>query len=92
MNTNKTSSKASLTSLVSEDLLKFEDDLSSSMDAGMTRSHSGSALSGGAVVLEDGSARDTQSLHEIDGTSRLSPDKQRHVPALTQAQQRAITG
>ena len=55
----------------------------------MKRSQSGSALSAGRELDVSG---DSRSLQDVDALIRLSPEKHIHVPALSEAMQKAITG
>lgn len=77
------SSKSSLTSVNSEEMLESESSPT------IKRSQSGSMLSTGQEL--DLSA-DSRSLQDVDALIRLSPEKHINVPALSAEMQRAITG
>jgi len=99
-------SKGSMTSLTSDELSKMEDDNSISINTpaslaaspavnantSLLRSQSNQSLQSITKELFDSGMQDTKSLSDEAGALRLSPDRSFHVPNLTEAQQKAITG
>ena len=70
------------------DLMKFDDRMGS---PSIRRSQSNQSFSSFTRELLEGGG-DTRSLGGDDSTSRGSPERAMHIPTLTQAQQRSITG